>query len=262
MAPGPSHHTRPVREHGGVNSAPPEPAPTELAQLLDVVARFRGEGGCAWYEAQTHEGLVPYLIEETAELVEALEVGDAADMREELGDVLFQVLFHADIAAQRPDPAKRFTLEDVARDQREKLIRRNPHVFGDRPTREMDEIIRMWMAAKVVEKAHRTSVLAGVPRTLDGVARAVKVLSRAERVGVTPAARTPAPAVREVHDSGQATVTSAADTTEAERAVGDELLAVIAEARNRGIDPDRALRGAVRRIEARVTAREGERREG
>lgn len=214
--------------------------PSELSRLLATVARFRGEGGCAWYEAQTHEGLVPYLVEESAELVEAIEAGEPADVREELGDLLFQVLFHADIASQDPDPARRFGLEDVARDQREKLERRNPHVFGPEPTRDIPRILELWHAAKAVEKAHRTSVLDGIPEPLGGVARAAKTLGRAGQAGVASAdAR-------------------ADDAAGEEGRLGDELLALIERGRDAGLDPDRALRLAVRRLEDAVRRAEAE----
>lgn len=216
----------------------------ELDRLLETVARFRGADGCAWFEAQTHDSLVPYLVEESAELVDAIEDGDPADVREELGDVLFQVLFHASVAAQRTDGSG-FDLEDVAREQTEKLRRRNPHVFGDRPTRDMDRIIELWKAAKAVEKAGRTSVLDGVPRALPALARAAKVLGRAAEVGVEERA---ADVVGDVDPDARRA---------AERELGDRLLDEVRDARARGLDPERALRDAVRRAEASVRAAEG-----
>lgn len=219
----------------------------ELDRLLDIVARFRGEGGCAWFEAQTHASLVPYLLEEAHELTEAIEAGSAADRREELGDVLFQVLFHASIAAV--SPAEPFTLEDVARDQADKLIRRNPHVFGDQPTREMDEIIRMWQHAKAAEKRDRTSVLDGVPRGLPSLALAAKLTQRAEAIG----ARLPAcPAEQEASASRAPGEINEA----AERALGRELLNIVAGARVRGLDAERALRGALRELMGDIRAAE------
>src|ERR1700761_5196694 len=108
----------------------PEPQPhPELDQLIAVLEYLRAPGGCAWDAEQTHESLVRYLLEETAELVEAIETHDAVAMREELGDVLYQVLFHADLAAATPGEA--FDVEDVARDTAAKMIGRHPHVFGD-----------------------------------------------------------------------------------------------------------------------------------
>ncbi|UQN15729.1 nucleoside triphosphate pyrophosphohydrolase [Gulosibacter sp. ACHW.36C] len=201
-----------------------------MQELIATVERFRGDGGCAWFEAQTHRSLVKYLVEETAELVDAIEAGDEAEMREELGDVLFQVLFHANIAAERGT----FTLDDVANEQRDKLVRRNPHVFGPTPTRDIDEIIRMWEEAKAIEKRDRTSVLDGIARSMPALALAEKVLGRGARVD----ARLAAP----LEAGGDA----------AEAAFGDELLASIERARGEGIDAERALRGAVRRLEGRI----------
>lgn len=163
-----------------------------MQELIATVERFRGDGGCAWFEAQTHRSLVKYLVEETAELVDAIEAGDEAEMREELGDVLFQVLFHANIAAERGT----FTLDDVANEQRDKLVRRNPHVFGPTPTRDIDEIIRMWEEAKAIEKRDRTSVLDGIARSMPALALAEKVLGRGARVDARLAAPLEAGAMR------------------------------------------------------------------
>lgn len=212
----------------------------ELIRLVETVARFRGEGGCAWYEAQDHRSLVKYLLEESAELVDAIEEGTAADRREELGDVLFQVLFHADVANHAASEGERFDLEDVAREQRDKLERRNPHVFGPNPTRDIDEIIALWEAAKAHEKAHRTSVLDGIPKNWDPLARATKVIGRAAELDITvPDAAQPAP-----------------DT---EAALGELLLALVADARTKGLSPDRALRAATARLEDHVRADEASR---
>lgn len=201
----------------------------ELLRLLAVVDAFRGEQGCAWYEAQTHRSLVPYLQEETAELIDAIESGTATDMREELGDVLFQVLFHADIAGE-------FDLEDVARDQADKLIRRNPHVFGPNPTRDIDEILRLWHEAKAVEKADRTSVLDGIAFGMPALALAQKVLAKSAALPVMVA-----PAELPAADAD---------------AIGDALLTLAAAAQAAGVDAETALRDATRRLADRVRAAE------
>lgn len=217
----------------------------ELERLLRIVERFRGPGGCAWFEAQTHLSLTPYLLEETHELAEAIESGTAAERREELGDVLFQVLFHASIAEQ--DPAEPFGLEEIAREQADKLVRRNPHVFGERPTRDVAEIVRMWRQAKAEEKRERRSVLDGVPQGLPALALADRLLVRARRAGVQPA---PAAAGESVSDPGEVDEAG-------ERELGRRLLGIVAEARERGLDAERALRGAARELAQRV--REAER---
>ncbi len=228
----------------------------ELLRLLRVVEAFRGDAGCAWYEEQTHATLVKYLTEESAELVEALESDDPTDIREELGDVLFQVLFHSDIAAQRAQGA--FTLEDVAREQADKLVRRNPHVFGPTPTRDIDEIIRLWQEAKAIEKRDRTSVLDGVPRGMPALALAQKLLGKERQVGAAdvPAAEAiPKPGVGEVSAEVGAGTGEAADE---ELALGRTLLALVRDADARGLDAERAMRLVNRELEARIRSAEAE----
>ncbi|WP_375389844.1 YabN family protein [uncultured Amnibacterium sp.] len=203
---------------------------SELDRLVAVMARLRGPGGCPWDAEQTHASLVRYLIEETAELVEAIETGDVAAMREELGDVLYQVLFHADLAAATPGEG--FDVEDVARDTAEKMIGRHPHVFGDASVADADAVVEVWEAQKRREKADRTSVLDGVPMAMPSLLLAEKLLGRAGRVGLE------ARPSREVRDD--------------EEALGDALLDTVAAASAQGLDAERALRGALRRLEARI----------
>lgn len=211
----------------------PEPTPhPELESLIAVAEYLRAPGGCAWDRDQTHASLVQYLIEETHELVEAIEAGDDAELVEELGDVLYQVLFHADIAAEQG----RFTLEDVAAHMRDKMVARHPHVFGDVDASTPEAVVRTWDALKAVEKAHRTSVLDGVPDSMPSLALSAKLLGRAAKVGVDVApAATPG-------DEG---------------ALGDALLALVAGARAEGLDAERALRGAIRRLRSTVREAEG-----
>ena len=121
-----------------------------LLRLIETMATLRGEGGCAWDREQDHQSLVPYLIEEVHELVDAIESGDVDEMREELGDVLYQLLFHADIA--REDPAENFSIDDVARGTDEKMRRRHPHVFGDVEVDNVEQIRDNWAAIKAEEQ--------------------------------------------------------------------------------------------------------------
>ena len=202
-----------------------------LDELIATMERLRAPGGCAWDREQTHGSLVQYLVEESAELVEAIESGDDDEMVEELGDVLYQVLFHADIAAEEG----RFTLEDVAAHMTEKMVGRHPHVFGDVVAETPEAVVASWEAIKAVEKSHRTSVLDGIPAGMPGLALADKVLGRAQKVGVTvePA---PVPA--------------------SEEELGAQLLALVAGARGAGLDAERALRGALRQVREQVTAAE------
>ena len=143
----------------------------ELERLVSVVARLRHE--CPWDAQQTHRSLVQYLIEETAETIEAIEAGDQDHLREELGDLLLQVLFHAEIAGEQESG---FTVEEVAHDIADKLIFRHPYVFAtaEVPT----DLHYTWEQRKAAEKG-RTSALQGIPEQLSALARANKIISRA-----------------------------------------------------------------------------------
>ncbi len=204
----------------------------QLDELIGVLEKLRAPGGCVWDREQTHASLVQYLIEETFELVDAIEVGDHAELLEELGDVLYQVLFHADIAAE----AGWFTLEDVAEHMRSKMVARHPHVFGDVSVETSADVVATWEAVKAVEKAHRTSVLEGIPQGMPSLALADKVLGRAAKVGVERAAAASIPATEEE--------------------LGAQLLATVVAAKAAGLDSERALRGALRAVSDEVRAAE------
>nr|WP_228507093.1 MazG nucleotide pyrophosphohydrolase domain-containing protein [Frigoribacterium sp. VKM Ac-2530] len=205
------------------------------------------QGGCEWNRSQTHESLVTYLVEECAELVEAIEDGTVDDRREELGDVLYQVVLHAAIAARGSDGA--FDLADVVRDVRLKTVRRHPHVFGGEAAADVDDIVRLWNAAKAVEKASRSSAYDGVPRGLPALSRAQKLEGRRVAAGAPQAIGRAADADAEADD--EAGADAAAD---AELAWGRDLLDVVDRAGRDGIDAERALRRAVREREALLRA--------
>ncbi|MGN7190178.1 MazG family protein [Curtobacterium sp. MCBA15_004] len=153
---------------------------TAVPDLVAVVDRLLApEGGCVWNRAQTHASLAHYAVEEAYELVDAIDEGDDDDLREELGDVLYQVVLHAGVSAA----AGGFDLEDVAAGVRDKMVRRHPHVFGDERADTEDEVVRVWRAAKAAEKAGRRSVFDGVPRAMPPLERAVKLLERLEERG-------------------------------------------------------------------------------
>lgn len=194
---------------------------------------------CVWSARITHRDLVPYLQEEAAELTDAVEVGTRADLREELGDLLWQVLFHAQIAAEDADDP--FDIDDVARTLTEKMVRRHPHVFAGAVATTPAEVLVHWNAAKAAEKRMRTSVLDGVSPHMPSLALAQKVLGRAASIGVEPA---PAASGRQ------------APATEAE--LGEALLALVATAREHGWDAERALRERLREVEADVRSAETE----
>ena len=215
----------------------PEPqAHPQLDQLIAVLELLRAPGGCAWDGEQTHESLVRYLVEETYELIDAIESGSRDEMIEELGDVLYQVIFHSDIAAHTP--GEDFTLEDVAAHMTAKMVGRHPHVFGDAVADTAADVNRRWDELKKVEKPGRKSVLDGVPQGMPALALADKLLGKAEKLGM------PAP----VHPS--------TGTAKAEAELGDQLLAIVAAARADGLDSERALRGAIRDLQSRMRSAE------
>ncbi|MBG6239275.1 XTP/dITP diphosphohydrolase [Mycetocola sp. CAN_C7] len=191
---------------------------------------------CVWSQTRTHASLVTYLIEESYELIDAVEADDRDVMLEELGDVLLQVVFHAEIANRTP--AERFSLDDIARAANEKMIRRHPHVFGEETALTVDDVWRVWSAAKAAEKSTRTSALDGIPQSMPALALAEKVLTRAERAGLV------APAGRSVQQF----------TDEAE--LGKLLLDISADAREQGLDAERALRTALRELQDGIRERE------
>lgn len=201
--------------------------------LVEVMDRLRSPGGCPWDREQTHESLVRYLLEEAYEVAEAVETDDRAALREELGDVLMQVVFHARIAMEHPDDA--WTVDDVAGDIVDKLVRRHPHVFGDDEAPVGEEMESRWDELKSQEKG-RASAVDGVPLAQPALALASKLIGRAERAGVD----VPVPGPDEV---------DAAD-------VGGLLFAVVAQARQRGVDPEQALRQTARDYRDEVTAAE------
>lgn len=201
----------------------------KLEELIAVMARLRAPGGCPWDREQTHESLVQYLVEETYELVEAIENGSREELIEELGDVLYQVLFHADIAAH--DPSEGFTIEDVAEHMTTKMIGRHPHVFGDAEAHTAEDVMARWEEHKRAEKPARTSVLDGIPQAMPALALADKLIGRAERVGVAVAQ---------------------GDAPETESELGRQLLGLVASARAKGLDSERALRRALRALQDEV----------
>jgi XTP/dITP diphosphohydrolase len=213
-----------------------QPAATPLDTLIATVARLRAPGGCPWDADQTHASLVRHLVEETHELIEAIEAGTSDDLLEELGDVLYQVLFHADLAAHTPD--ENFDIQDVAARLSEKMIGRHPHVFGDVTLHSAEEVAAAWDGFKAEEKPGRTSVLDGIPAGMPALALADKVLGRAEKIGLLEAdAGFPLP------------IASEAD-------LGPLLLAIVASARAQGLDAERALRAAVRDLQSEIRGAE------
>ena len=215
-------------------TAAPHP---KLDELIAILARLRAPGGCAWDRDQTHFSLVQYLIEETYELAEAIESGSREDLIEELGDVLYQVIFHSDIAAQTP--GEEFTIEDVAAHMSQKMVGRHPHVFGDAVADTADDVMAIWDDLKATEKPQRTSVLDGIPRAMPALALADKLLGRAEKVGVA------------IPDAGQP-VARPESSARSEEELGSTLLGIVSEAKAGGLNAERALRHALRGLRADI----------
>jgi len=231
---------------------PPAPAVTVLvgaadlpgARLLDLVATMtilRAE--CPWDAKQTHESLAPHLLEEPYEALEALESGDQRALREELGDVLLQVVFHAQVASERDDGTG-YTVDDIADGIVAKLVRRHPHVFADVAVSGADEVTQNWDAIKKAERAEKAapgdaaaSALDGVPFGQPALALAAQLQRRADRAAIPPELAHAGP------DSGD-------PGTE----LGDRLFGLVAAARAEGLDPETELRAAARSYTERVRA--------
>ena len=227
-----------------------------IDELLDVMARLRDPAsGCAWDLGQDFRSIAPYTLEEAYEVVDAIERGDLDELRDELGDLLLQVVFHARMAEE----AGAFGFDDVARAIVDKMVRRHPHVFGDARTDDPAELKRLWEAGKARERAAKAAPDgAGPPSALDGVAvalpalvRAAKVQSRAARVGFDwPDAEPVRAKVLEELDE----VAAASGPDEIEDEVGDLLFSVVNLARHVGADPETALRRACAKFEHRFRA--------
>ena len=213
-----------------------------LLRLVEVMDKLRVS--CPWDARQTHESLAPHLLEECYEALEALETGEEAALRDELGDVLLQVVFHARIAAERADGTG-FTIDDVATGIVDKLIRRHPHVFGDVHVSGPEDVKRNWDAIKAAERAAQggpPSVVGSVPFSQPALALAAQLQRRAERAGA-PAELASLPA------SGAGRAAADGDGVSD---IGAELFSLVARARAAGLDPELELRAAARSYRDRV----------
>ena len=245
-----------------------------IAAIFEVVHRLRAPGGCPWDREQTHESLRPYLLEETYELLEAIDSGDDAKMMEELGDLLLQVAMHAEIAAEEG----RFDTAQVSEAVAAKMVKRHPHVFGDRSVANAEEVLRNWEHQELVCDGHyqaverqelvmgrrkagsEDSVVDRVPSTLPALAWALGLQKRAARVGFD--FPSPAAAAESVAEEARE-LAGVSDHDRAFEEMGDLLFAIVSLARSLKVNPEDALRVAGQRFRRRFAAAESSlRREG
>lgn len=239
----------------------------EMQSLVETIWRLRQPDGCPWDRKQTHESIGKNMIEEAYEALDCIEAGDEAHLREELGDVLMQVVLHAQIAAD----AGAFTMADVARDINDKLIRRHPHVFGERSADSADEVLAIWDSVKLAEKGAKDAdaaeagerpegLLEGVPRSLPALMEAQKVSRKAASAGFEW--ETVADVWDKVAEERAEFEAEAPGTAERELEFGDLLFALVNVARKEGIDAESALRASAAKFRERWAAMENAAHEG
>ncbi len=217
-------------------------------ELITIMKRLRGPGGCPWDAEQTHESLTRYLLEETYEVIEAIESKSSEHLKEELGDLLLQPVFHAAIAEE----AGSFTIDDVILTLCEKLVRRHPHVFGDMRIADSAAQVENWEQIKKTEKgAERSSALSGVPPHLPALLKAQKITEKAARVGFDwkHVDQVMAKVMEELHEFEEAM--SAGDNEHMEAELGDLLFAIVNLGRFLSINPEEALRKTITRFQQR-----------
>ncbi len=211
-----------------------------IDDLLATTARLRAPDGCPWDRAQTHRTICDCLVEEVAEVLEAIDRDDTPNLREELGDLLFHVVLHAQMAAE----AGRFTFEEVAREVNEKMVRRHPHVFGDgAKLGDPESVIRQWEQIKQVEKgASRPGVLKELPRSLNALLVARETWKQVAKKGLDAGPHADAGAIARQAEGLD------------EAAAGRRLFELVAACRDAGIDPDSALRRHTAKVRDHVEA--------
>ncbi len=218
-----------------------------LEELIDVVAKLRAPDGCPWDREQTHTSLRPNMLEEAYEAVDAIDENDMAHLREELGDVLLQVLLHSQIASE----SNEFTLDDVAKELKEKLIHRHPHVFGTAKINNADEVLKTWDKLKSEEKTERKSAMDGLSRSQAALISAQKISKRAVKTGFEwPNEESLYDCVMsEIEEFKEAETEK--DKNHMEEEMGDILFAIVNLARWNKIDAEQALLKANKKFEKR-----------
>ena len=224
-------------------------------RLVEIMSRLRGPDGCPWDREQTRISLKPYLLEEAYEVLEAIEAGAPGGVEEELGDLLFQVVFHAQVAAE----SNEFTMSTLLQRLIDKMVERHPHVFGDARASTSGEVLVQWEAIKQREaerQGRRRSVIDGVPRALPSLLRAQRLQSKAARVNFDwPTARAAWSKVEEEIEEARVAL-AAGDRSRLEDELGDVLFSVVNVARLSSIDAEEAMRGAIEKFRRRFTEME------
>lgn len=215
-----------------------------IDDLIETVARLRGPGGCPWDIEQTHQSLCDCLVEECAELLETIDRADFEHMREELGDLLLQVVMHAQMAAEE----YRFTFDEVARDINDKLIRRHPHVFGDMSLDSSEAVLSQWEKIKATEKKNGVQIQTSspfkhLPPRLPALLHARELYKQIVKKGL--------PAQHSI----DSVAINAASNGLTEEEAGRKLFSIVAACRDAGIDPESALRRECLKVETEITAR-------
>jgi nucleoside triphosphate diphosphatase len=236
------------RESGALNSQP-----SKFNRLCEIVAKLRAPGGCPWDREQTHESLLPQLIEEAYEVAGAVRAKDDANFREELGDLLLLIVMHAEIAQE----TGRFDINNVIEDVTEKLIRRHPHVFGKSDARDSGAVLKQWESIKRAEKTGK-HYLDGLPTALPALMRAQKAQSKAARVNFDWTELRDVIAKIEEETAETKAAIASQDRQAIEDEIGDLLFAVVNLARKCKLDAESALQTATDKFVARLTRVEDE----
>jgi tetrapyrrole methylase family protein / MazG family protein len=221
----------------------------EFASLADIISRLRGPAGCPWDKKQTHLSLREFLVQESYEVLEALDEGDAEKLCQELGDLLLQIMLHAEIASEKGE----FKLEDVLSQINQKLVRRHPHIFGNVKVTNTEEVVQNWEEIKKKERKPETSILESVPRQMPSLAYSQEIQSRAARTGfdwenIEGVIEKLGEEVREFKE--------ARNQEEKTEEFGDLFFTLVNIARRMGIEPEAALRQSNRKFYQRFTSME------
>jgi tetrapyrrole methylase family protein/MazG family protein len=238
---------------GAMNEPPPKEAGAAFTRFVELIARLRAPGGCPWDREQTHESLKPMTLEEAYEVVEAIDRGDDQELAGELGDLLLQVVFHAQLATE----GGRFTIADVIQRVLDKMVRRHPHVFADHPAATPGEVLRNWEALKEEERAGRgkssdASMLDSVSRSLPATMEAFQMTTKVSRVGFDwpDATSVLAKLEEEVGELKEAVAAGEGPAAVGEE-IGDLLFVIVNLSRRLGVDPESALKAGNRKFRRR-----------